>query len=44
VSFLRALGCWCILNDTAPHTPHPQLRGDDMLFYGDIIGHHPCRG
>jgi hypothetical protein len=20
VSFLRALGCWCILNDTAPHT------------------------
>ena len=44
VSFLRALGCWCILNDTAPHTPHPQLRGDDILFYGDIIGHRPCRG
>ena len=39
----RALGCWCILNDAAPHTPHPQLRGHDILLYGEIIGHLPCR-
>jgi hypothetical protein len=36
-------GPWCSLNDAAPQ-PHPQLCGHDMLFYGDIVGHLPCRG